>query len=388
MKKAISFLTLFFFLHCTEAKLDGNIQLLHFYRLLSVSGSAGSGAATGIGTGTSTGTGATTTGSTSSAAIALTIGDPYKQGTLSSSSSTLWYSLSVTSGSSYTVQYDATTASGYTGSSITTVAYYSDLSTTYLSSASSTSGFRSFTATSTGMVYIRTDTNNTTGGTFGIRVVPQATTLTNGNAYITKTASSTNSYTEWFSFNTIIGNSYSVYWDDSGQGTATKTVDVQVSIYHNDFTQTPYLTLADSGYTTINSFTATATETVFIKAVGKNNSSGSFGIRYQFKANPLTLNASYVQGNLTTQQTVQWYTISATSGTSYTVQYDATTASGYTGSSITTVAYYSDLSTTYLSSASSISGTRSFTATSTGMVYILTYTNNTTGTFGIKVTSP
>jgi hypothetical protein len=58
MKKTISFLTLFFFLHCTEAKLDENIQLLHFYRLLSVSGSAGSGA--GIGTSTGNGTGATT----------------------------------------------------------------------------------------------------------------------------------------------------------------------------------------------------------------------------------------------------------------------------------------------------------------------------------------
>ncbi len=57
MKKAISFLSLFFFLHCTEAKLDENVQLLHFYRLLSVSGSAGSGAATGAGTSTGTGTG-------------------------------------------------------------------------------------------------------------------------------------------------------------------------------------------------------------------------------------------------------------------------------------------------------------------------------------------
>ncbi|HPH03038.1 MAG TPA: hypothetical protein PK297_08780, partial [Spirochaetota bacterium] len=71
---------------------------------------------------------------------------------------------------------------------------------------------------------------------------------------------------QWFSFEGSAGTSYKIYWDDSYQGSGTKTLDVKVSCYRAD-RSTGYFTSVDTAYTTPQTVTPSTSETIYIKVV-------------------------------------------------------------------------------------------------------------------------
>ena len=94
----------------------------------------------------------------------------YSYGSITSSTDILWYSFNVTNGVTYNLQWDDSYdgSGAYTADIIVNV-FKSNLTTTYISDGDS--GFtipRSFTATETGIVYVRVTPYNASTGTFAL----------------------------------------------------------------------------------------------------------------------------------------------------------------------------------------------------------------------------
>lgn len=81
----------------------------------------------------------------------------------------------------------------------------------------------------------------------------------------------------YLSFDGTLGTSYTVYWDDSFDGTGTYDADVYVATYHQDLA-TYIFSPTDSGYTFPRNFTATATETMYLE-INAFFSGGTLAIR-------------------------------------------------------------------------------------------------------------
>jgi hypothetical protein len=71
-----------------------------------------------------------------------------------------------------------------------------------------------------------------------------------------------------YRFDTTVGKSYAITWDDNSQGSGSYSGNIHVSAYRYDFV-TPYFTDKDSGYSTPQVFTA-QDSSVYIKVVGDN----------------------------------------------------------------------------------------------------------------------
>jgi clostripain len=90
------------------------------------------------------------------------------------------------------------------------------------------------------------------------------------------------SYYVWYSFPAVAGTSYKVEWNDSANGDSTKTLNVSATCYHQDKNYT-YFAYTDSGYgPNAKIFTATTTETAFIR-IGRSSTSntGTFSLRVE-----------------------------------------------------------------------------------------------------------
>ena len=84
---------------------------------------------------------------------------------------------------------------------------------------------------------------------------------------------------QWFSFEGSAGTSYKIYWDDSYQGSGTKTLDVKVSCYRAD-RSTGYFTSVDTAYTTPQTVTPSTSETIYIKVVPyTSGNTGTYAVK-------------------------------------------------------------------------------------------------------------
>lgn len=83
--------------------------------------------------------------------------------------------------------------------------------------------------------------------------------------------------TVWYEFPGTNGTQYSVYWDDIWDGSGTYSGDALVYAYREDL-MTTYFEDISAGYTTPQTFTALATETIYI-IVEEGNTSGTFAIQ-------------------------------------------------------------------------------------------------------------
>jgi hypothetical protein len=93
----------------------------------------------------------------------------------------------------------------------------------------------------------------------------------------------------WYGFGATAGTVYNVQWDDSYQGSGAYSADICVSAYRPGLTSY-YFYRIDSGYISPRTFTATATETVYIKVEGYSQSDfGSFAIRVYTSAGGIGL---------------------------------------------------------------------------------------------------
>ncbi len=81
-----------------------------------------------------------------------------------------------------------------------------------------------------------------------------------------------------FYFNTTPGSTYTIAWDDGGQGTGAYNCNIKVSAYRQDFT-TAYFSNIDSGYTYPQTITAQE-NIIYLKVTGVVSTfTGSFGLK-------------------------------------------------------------------------------------------------------------
>ena len=95
----------------------------------------------------------------------------------------------------------------------------------------------------------------------------------------------------WYSFYLTQGTQYYLHWNDSWQGNGSKSADIYVTAYFNDYIQDSF-TGMDSGYTTsrpISSSTNSGTIKlrVYTYGTGSVSTTGSFAIGYTTGTNTL-----------------------------------------------------------------------------------------------------
>jgi hypothetical protein len=87
-----------------------------------------------------------------------------------------------------------------------------------------------------------------------------------------------NDGTQYYQFQAEAGLLYEVTWDDSYNGSGSKTGDVEVSAYYKNYTET-VIEQTDSGYTTPKTFTAPYTGYVIIKVYARYRD-GTYRVKY------------------------------------------------------------------------------------------------------------
>lgn len=115
----------------------------------------------------------------------------------------------------------------------------------------------------------------------GALALPIFNVLTVGGGWTNGSMNTTGGST-WYQATVVPGQSYSLYWDDSFQGSGAYSLDVVVSAYQSNRT-TPYFTNDDSGYTTPWTFTVPAGQTVlYVKvAAWSGSDTGTFALKLQ-----------------------------------------------------------------------------------------------------------
>ncbi|MDR0320503.1 MAG: hypothetical protein LBI28_03295 [Treponema sp.] len=331
----------------------------------------------------------------------------WKDGSITNANGADWYSLSVTSGTEYKFWWNERNPNGnYSKSADVTVsAYYSNGTAVFADRPTAWATPVSFTAASSGTVYVKVTPASSGTGTYGIvystgsdkPVVPfnvPATPLTEfkweeGNLPNTNDM-------DWYSLFVTDGTTYNLWWNERGSnGDNTKTADVSVNVYKSDATA---ITISNSttAWATASSFTADSTGTVYIRVmVASSAYTGTYGIVYSTKtprpvilpANITALNANeWKDGNITANGE-DWYSFSATETTTYNLWWNETgnNGNGTKLANIIVSAWYKDGAVISTNQDTAWATPVSFTATSTSTVYVRVTpsSNSSIGAYGI-----
>jgi uncharacterized repeat protein (TIGR02543 family) len=276
------------------------------------------------------------------------------------------------------------------------------------------SNYQSFTATSTGTVYIRVypyGSSNTTGtysivyNTTGTRPSidwsPYTPILLIEDQWEDgEITTDTPNREDWYSIEVTAGTTYYFWWNDSSWGDGTKTLNIKVSAWYENGN----IVFSDKA-SNINvwdmsrAFTPVSNGIVYIRVTPSNSSAtGTYGIVYStsgrpgwtppFGSKPL-IEDIWVDGNITTEtlNREDWYSIGVTVGTTYYLWWndsDNNNSTGFSHMDIKVAALYSGAIQIFDVDNSS-SNYQSFTSTSTGTVYVRVYpySSGSTGTYGI-----
>jgi len=339
-----------------------------------------------------------------------------------------WYSLTVTSGTSYYVWWNESgnngngtktldiTVTAYDGSDGSILADFTDVATAWATA-------KSFTPTTNSTIYLRVASGQP--GTFGIVysttnsrpvapfVPPNPIALT---ADIWKDGEITaNPGSAWYSFEVTNGSTYNVWWNDFdsvylNNGDGSKTMNIKVSGYNSDGTGISGFADVDAAWTTVKSFAATASGTVYLRVLANieipsfTSGVGTFGVVYSTTStrpdiplvfppsNTTALTADqWKDGEITASSNgAEWYSFTVTSGTTYYVWWnESDTSAGDNTKSLDVKAsgYYSDGTdiSTFSDTDIAWAAAQSFTPTANGTVYIRVSPSYVfrTGTFGI-----
>jgi len=204
----------------------------------------------------------------------------------------------------------------------------------------------------------------------------------------------------WYSIDVTKGTNYYLWWNDGNYGDGSKSLPIQVNAWYSDKSM-----VVLSGYSAWDDpvgFTANSTGTVYIK-VSSWSDTGTYAIAYStnsrfhnnslpdltsITAAPLTED-EWVDGEITTEYGVDWYSINVTAGEEYNLWWNDV----YDGDDSKTLyidvyAWYSSEMTVNLSRHWNAWDYPSrFTAVSTGTVYIRVRSSGGwtgTGTYAIK----
>jgi len=355
----------------------------------------------------------------------------WKDGEITTASNgAAWYSLTVTSGNPYYFWWNET-ASNSNGNRTKTL----DVSVrAYNSDGSAISGFtstetawadaKSFTPTADGTVYLRVLPYSNGGtGTFGIVYsttderpplsinAGTPTQLTNNEWKRGEVTTASNGEL-WYSFEVVGGQTYRVWWNESGaNGNGLfRTLDVSASAWYAGTGNNIFYNI-ENGWGTTQSLTvpaASATDTVYIRVYPKTaGQTGTFDTMYSSTAttrpdvpfrpedneppNPVQIATAGVWAdgeiNASTSPSGSWYSFPVTAGTSYYVWWNesGTNGNGSKTLNVRVTGYYSSGGSIFTNQETAWATSQSFTAASNGTVYlrVLPSSSGTTGTFGI-----
>jgi hypothetical protein len=327
-----------------------------------------------------------------------------------------WYSMQVTSGSTYRL-WTNEAGSGSSGNitktgSIYVRGFYSDGSSAFTRDRGKWSYAISFTPSANDTVYIMvTPYSDTSAGTFGI-----AYTTTNNRPVVNFDADAASavtlnvnqwtngqinatSDTDWYKVTVESGKTYRIYFNDSADGDRTKTGNVSVYAYYSDWKDID--NRADGWDYPLNSFTPTANGTIYIRVVPYSSSGTTIGtyaiVCTTSSSRPLDTQGisataltekEWKDGALTETSRNVYYSFDASAGTTYYLWWDNVSQGGGTGktASVYVSAYDGSDGVTLLNrTESGYTTAKPLTVTSAGKVYILVEPRNTngTGTFGL-----
>ncbi|MDR0456851.1 MAG: hypothetical protein LBH20_09245 [Treponema sp.] len=351
-------------------------------------------------------------------AVSLTMNE-WKTDTIAAADGTKWYTISVTSGTSYYIFFnDSGNGNGTKTGNISVNAYYSDWAqvSNSLPVHSGWNSAISLHVASTGTVYIQIIPYSGSGssaspyGSYAIVCATKnnrpldVTGVTNSTALTEKQWETTGITPsgKWFSIAATAGSTYYFWYDTLEYGTGTMTARVDITVYDTEnlfsFSQS-----RQNGWSTSTtpSITVTSNGTVYIFVEPYISSSiGTLGILYNtvnVRPLPESVTSSAVSltsdtwttSTLTAENKAIWYKFPVNSGTTYRIWWDGFFGgSGTMTADVSASAYYDTGVDIFSRTNSGYSSPRTFTSSSNGFVYVLIepYSSNSsrgTGTFGV-----
>jgi hypothetical protein len=322
----------------------------------------------------------------------------WKNSELINANSEDWYSFSVSNTETYYIWWNVQASSygdGTKTGDVKVSAYYSDGTAIFSNEGIAWGTPRNFTADSDDTIYVRVMPYSiTSAGTYGIVYSTKNARPLNLPATITPLTADqwadgdiAADGADWYSFSVTSGT-YRLWWNENGEyGNRTKSGDVRVSAWYSDGTAITNIDAVDYAWDSPRSFTATSADTVYVRVTPYYiTSAGTYGIVYSTTntrptapfvvndATPLTVD-TWKDGYLPTASSMDWYSISVTSGTYYLWWNDRESGGSDSGDGSKTgdvqVSVMTNDGTVLISERNTAWGTpASFTVSYTGLVYV------------------
>ena len=328
-----------------------------------------------------------------------------------------WYTLSVTSGTTYQFWWDEIRIDGIFSGDITVTGYYSDGQEAFTETDTGWDNYKSFTPNKSGTVYIRVRLHSSSfdtiyPGTYSIAystsTAKPAMELEGNITAVELTADTwkhgtiaSTAYTDWYKISVTGGTTYR-FWLSDKDNNSIHTGNIVVTGYKNDLTIV--IDQTDKAWTAAKTYTPTEDGTLYIGVKlyfyysASSVTPGTYGIVYStsttrpemtlngvIDATPLVEN-TWKDGNIALGD-VQWYSIQVTAGVGYRIWNN--TSYSYSGDNTKTgiiyiSGFYSDGSSAFDKGYLFWSYPKSFTPDTDDTLYIMvTPYNNTVGTYGI-----
>ena len=326
----------------------------------------------------------------------------WKDGAISDPDGSVTFALNVSAEQTYYIWWnDSAQGNGFKTLDIKVTAYYTDEASVFDDIDSAWTTPQVFTPVSDGRVFLEiTSKNQGDTGTFGIvyntlnsrpsTINQNDATLLNNNQWMT--GEITSSVKEiWYYVIAAAGNHY--FWWNDAQGNGSRTLDVVVSAVRSN--ETAVFSNIDDGWNNSQSAYLPA-DVIFIKVVPKNpGATGTFDIFYSTSsARPWLEPVNTVllsEGKWNDGEIIDgdiWYKFNATENKTYRVWWnDSAEGNNIKNLNVRAAAYYSNGAFIF-SENDGWNTPRSFTPTSSGIIYIAVSPNTqgSTGTFGIVYT--
>jgi hypothetical protein len=334
--------------------------------------------------------------------------DTWKYEQITSTSDVDWYTLSVTSGTTYRFWWSEKTNIKILTGDIKVKGYYSDGSSAFVETDTAWDTPVSFTPSANGTVYINVTVGYSSSvGTYSVVYSASATrpAMNMGDIATTATALTADTWkygqiintsaTDWYKLSVTSGTTYRFWWDETSCS-GIHSGNVIVTAYYNDGSSAFGET--NSAWVDSKTFTPTADSTVYLYVKVYDYQIGTYGIVYStsttipaidmniLNAVPLTEN-QWQNGELTFQNNFFWCSFPVSSGTYYIWSDDKYTPnSGTKTADIKVSAFNSDGSVAYFKEIDNAWNTpKQIPITAAGTVYVKveTYSTGNYGTFGV-----
>jgi hypothetical protein len=208
--------------------------------------------------------------------------DAWKDDSLVADSQVNEYSFTVTSGITYFIWWndsDNTNDRSKTGD-VKVSARYSDGTPIFTGVDTGWATPQVFTPANSGTVIVSVQGRYSTNtGTYAVRYTTRQSRTALSAGKWENDSLAANSQVNEYSFTVQTGSTYYIWWNDSGQGDASKTCDIKVSARYSN--GDAIFTGVDSGWTTSRSLTPASNDTVIVSVQGyRSSNTGTYAVAY------------------------------------------------------------------------------------------------------------